>query len=80
MYHAAWQPLGDHRCAQDRPTIVVDLDEIVLLDAALGRVLRAETDDPVVISVDFYPVIGYVEQERILAVALGVEAVPAMRR
>ncbi len=77
---AARQPLRDHRCAHHRAAIVVDLDEIVLLDAALGGVLRAQADDPVVTAVDLDPVIGDVEQEGVLAVALRVEAVFAVRR
>ena len=77
---AARQPLGQHRGADDCATVVIDLDEIVLLDAAVGGVLRAEADDPVIIAVDLHPVIGNVEQERILAVTLRVEAVLAVRR
>ena len=72
--HAARQPLRRQRRADHRAAIVEDLHQVVLLDAALGGVLGVEPHDPVVVAADLDPMVLDVEQERILAVALGVEA------
>ena len=77
---AARQALGRQRRADHRAAVVVDLDQVVLLDAARGRVLGVHADDPVVIALHVDAVVRDVEQEGALAVALGVEAVFGMRR
>ena len=64
MRDPARQALRDHRGAQHRAAIIVDLDEIVLLDAARGRVGRVEPDDLIIVAVDLHPVIRNVEQIR----------------
>ena len=70
---AARQPLRRQRRADHRAAVVVDLDQVVLLDAARRRVLGVQPHDPVVVAVDLDAVVLDVEQERVLAVALGVE-------
>ena len=77
---AARQPLGEHRRADHRAAVVVDFDQIVLLDAARRGILRIHAHDPVVPILHLHPVVRDIEQEAVLAVALGVEAVLAVRR
>jgi hypothetical protein len=52
----------------------------MLLDAARGGIFGVEPHDPVVVAVNLDPVVLDVEQEGILAVALGVERVFRVRR
>ena len=80
MGDAARKPLGEHRRADHRATIVVDFDQIVLLDAARRGILRIHAHGPIVPILHLHPVVRNVEQEAVLAVALGVEAVFAVRR
>jgi hypothetical protein len=77
---AAWQPLGRQRRADHCAAVVEDLDQIVLVDAAFFGVLGVEPHDPVIVAVNFDAMVFDVEQERILAVALGVERIFAVRR
>src|SRR5262245_59448549 len=80
MAYAARQALRRQRRADHRTAIVEYFHQVVLLDAALGCVLGIEPYDPIVITIDLDPVVLDIEQERILAVALGVERILGMRR
>ena len=80
MADAAREALGRKRCADDGAAIIEHLDEIVLLDAAFGGVLRVQAQHPMIVAIHVDAVVGDVEEEQVLAVALGVERVLRMRR
>ncbi len=60
--------------ADDRSTVVEDLDQVILLNAALPGVLRIYFHNPVVIPIDEDPVVLHVIDVTVLPIGMGVEA------
>src|SRR5208282_3848493 len=79
MADAARQPLRRQGGADHRAAVVVNLDEVVLLDAELLGVLRVEAQHEIVPTADIDAVVLDIEEEAVLAVALGVVAELRMR-
>src|SRR5208282_131193 len=80
MADAARQALRRQGGADHRAAVVVDLNEVVLFDAELLGVLRVEAQHEIVPAADIDAVVLDIEEEAVLAVALGMIAEPRMRR
>src|SRR5476651_924588 len=62
MTNAVRQPLSRQRRADHSASIVEYLDEIMLLDAALRRILRIQAYDPIKVAADIDAMVLDIEQ------------------
>tara|TARA_B100002049_G_scaffold22034_1_gene14795 strand:+ start:197 stop:586 length:390 start_codon:yes stop_codon:yes gene_type:complete len=72
--------LGDNGSADDVTTIIKQPDEVMVRDTALYRIPGVDPRRPIVVPVDKYSMGFNVVDRAVLAVSMGMEAVPGMRR